>query len=440
MLNLEGLTQIGLKEGPGQYEIDVTCTAASADCDCNTPHLVRNGTKRVMFFDTPMHGKKVGIWVNRQRFKCTNCKRTVYPEIPHVHDTHRMTDRLYAYICDNGAKRSWTALAQEVGLDPQSISNIWNKWADAELAKITPVTPNWLGIDELYIMGKYRCVLTNVKERTLVTMLGDRELGHLHSYFMGVLDPKQVQVVTMDMYEPYRIAVKNCFPKAKIVVDRFHVMMYASKAVEAARKSYREKINKTKRVGLLGDRWLFLTARENLSALQQATLEAVLEQYPAIKDAYHLKEQFRDVWKFDSRAAAEAALDVWVTRVACSDCADVFKPLLTALGNWREEIFGYMDWKLTNAYTESFNALARRMDNVGRGYSFEALKKRLLMSHGANRRHEPEPFIRSPRLEQRGAAAFISRIVINVEIPPQNSLGFDLSTLADAAAEMPDLS
>jgi len=33
-----------------------------------------------------------------------------------------------------------------------------------------------------------------------------------------------------------------------------------------------------------------------------------------------------------------------------------------------------MDWRLTNAYTESFNALARLMDRAGNGYSFEGLK------------------------------------------------------------------
>lgn len=439
MLNLEGLTQTALREGPGQYEVEVT-HGGEVTCDCGATHFVRNGTKRVMFFDTPMHGRKVGIWVTRQRYKCTACGVSTYPDIPHIHETHRMTDRLYAYICENGAKRSWTALGQEVGLDPQSISDIWNKWADAELAKINPVTPEWLGIDELYIMGKYRAVITNIKERTLVTMLPGRELDRIQVYFLGVLNPSMVQVVTMDMYENYREAVRKCFPNAKIVVDRFHVMMYASKAVEAARKFYRDKVNKTKRVGLLGDRWLFLTARENLTPWQQNTLDVVLQQYPVIKEAYELKEQFRDVWKTTSRIEAEAHLDVWVMRVAASDCADVFKPLLTALGNWREEIFGYMDWRLTNAYTESFNALARRMDNVGHGYSFEALKKRLLMTHGANRHVAPTPFVRTPKPPQTGVAAFISTPRLEAIQRPAIDLGWDLSTLAEAAASLPDLS
>lgn len=132
MLNLEGLTQAGLVEGDGQYEITATCSDHPPLC-CLDGEMVRNGTKRVMFMDTPMHGKKVGIWVPRQRWKCKKCGETSYTDIPHMHERHRMTDRLYRYICDNGAKRSWTALAQEIGIDAQTISDIWNKWADAVL-------------------------------------------------------------------------------------------------------------------------------------------------------------------------------------------------------------------------------------------------------------------------------------------------------------------
>lgn len=427
MLNLEGLVQTAVRETDHQYEIEAECAHGDAIpvCECGSPEVVKNGTKKVLFMDTPMHGKRVGIWVSRQRWKCKACGATEYSEVDHIHEKHRMTDRLYRYICTHGATRSWKALAAEIGIDAQTVSDIWNAYADAELAKIHPVTPEWLGIDELFIMGKYRAVITNIRERTLVTMLPDRESGRLHTYFMGVLDPAKVQVVTMDMWDPYRTAVRNCFPQAKIVVDRFHVMMYASKAVEAARKAMRQDLSKQRRVGLLGDRWLFLSARENLSAFQTATLEAVLEQYPTIKEAYHLKEAFRDVWKADNRLEAEARLSVWECQVAASKCADVFKPLLTALKNWREEIFGYMDWKLTNAYTESFNALARRMDNVGRGYSFEALKKRLLMIHGAHKVSTPPRFVRTP--PRPGLMGLM--VAEPVSTPEPGWLGLDISTL-----------
>lgn len=389
MLNLAQLQQVGLVEKPDEYEITATCVTAVPNCECGSTELLRNGTKDVSFVDTPMHGKRVVIVVKRQRFICKGCRATVYPDIPHVHEKRRMTLRCYDYITKNGTKRSWKALGDEIGIDAQTVSDIWNDWADVELAKITPVTPDWMGIDELHIMGKFRAVITNIRQKALVTMLPDRDIGTLHAYFLGNFEPARVECVTMDMWDPYRQVVKERFPKARIVVDRFHVMRYASDAVETTRKAVRGQLDKQRRVGLLGDRWLFLSARENLSPMQTMKLEAVLEQYPTIRDAYFLKEGFRDVWKTGNRQEAEATCEEWKKRVAASTCADAFRPLIRALGNWHEEIFAYMDWRLTNAYTEGFNAMARRMDRTGNGYSFEGLKKRLIMAHGLQFREKP---------------------------------------------------
>lgn len=437
MLNLEGLTVEKVNEIDGDYVLDVLVHTQAPTCDCLFPKVVRNGRKKAGYVDTPMHGKRVEIVVKRQMYICQNCHRPHPAEIPHMHEKHRMTLRCYAYITREGAKRSWKALAQEIGVDAQTISDIWNAWADAELAKVQPLTPNWMGIDELFIMGKYRAVITNVREKALVTMLPSRDIGTLQAYFIDKFEAPLVQVVTMDMWQPYRDAVRTCFPKAKIVVDRFHVMQHASKAVETVRIAIRRQLDKQRRVGLLGDRYLFLSARENLSAMQTLRLEAVLEQYPTIRDAYRLKESFRDVWQTGSREEAERACEEWKKRVAASPCADAFKPLCTALTNWHTEIFAFMDWKLTNAYTESFNALARRMDRTGNGYSFEALKKRLIMSHGLQFRYVPKPCFNFPL--PKGPPADIPRLVRRMyPHATRHLIGFRLSTLAKLAPKLPE--
>jgi len=56
-----------------------------------------------------------------------------------------------------------------------------------------------------------------------------------------------------------------------------------------------------------------------------------------------------------------------------------FDPLIKAMGNWHDEVFAYFDHPITNAYTESLNNLIRVVSRVGRGYSFEALRAKLLI-------------------------------------------------------------
>jgi transposase len=58
---------------------------------------------------------------------------------------------------------------------------------------------------------------------------------------------------------------------------------------------------------------------------------------------------------------------------------EAFYPLTRAVNNWMPEIMAYFDHPVTNAYTESLNNLGRVMNRLGRGYSFEALRAKILL-------------------------------------------------------------
>ena len=59
-----------------------------------------------------------------------------------------------------------------------------------------------------------------------------------------------------------------------------------------------------------------------------------------------------------------------------------FSDLIKAISNWEEEIFNYFTSPITNAYTESLNRLIKTMNHVGRGYSFEVLRAKILFTQG----------------------------------------------------------
>ena len=79
---------------------------------------------------------------------------------------------------------------------------------------------------------------------------------------------------------------------------------------------------------------------------------------------------------------------------------EAFGDLIRALTNWQPFILNYFEHPVTNAYTESLNSLIRVMNRLGRGYSFEALRAKILFTEGAHkhklsrpkfeRRREPE--------------------------------------------------
>lgn len=54
--------------------------------------------------------------------------------------------------------------------------------------------------------------------------------------------------------------------------------------------------------------------------------------------------------------------------------------------NWHDEICTYFENPLTNAFTESTNSLTRVMNRMGRGYSFEIIRARMLYDPKARKR------------------------------------------------------
>jgi hypothetical protein len=55
-----------------------------------------------------------------------------------------------------------------------------------------------------------------------------------------------------------------------------------------------------------------------------------------------------------------------------------FHKVVTAMGNWDNQIFAYFDHAITDAYTESLNNPTRLTNRIGRGSSFNAIRAKLL--------------------------------------------------------------
>lgn len=80
-LNLPNLKIVDMEESADDYRFLVETKSLSPSyCPkCGTvANLYKHGTKQQLFFDLPMHAKRVGIYVNRQRYKCRECNETFF--------------------------------------------------------------------------------------------------------------------------------------------------------------------------------------------------------------------------------------------------------------------------------------------------------------------------------------------------------------------------
>ncbi|MDU7589948.1 MAG: ISL3 family transposase, partial [Acidovorax sp.] len=250
-------------------------------------------------------------------------------------------------------------------------------------------TPKWMGIDEIHLI-KPRGVIANIQNNTIVELLPNRNKDTVVRFLHHLEGKERIQYVAMDMWTPYRDAVRAVIPQAEIVVDKFHVVRMANDAMERVRKSLRESLTPKQRRGLMHDRFVLLKRERDLNDKERLNLDGWTKNYPELGEAYRLKEQFFGIYDAASPDEAQAKFIQWQKSIP-SEIADAFADIERAWGNWTMPILNYFNHPVTNAYTESLNSLIRVMNRLGRGYSFEALRAKILFAEGAHKHKLSRP-------------------------------------------------
>lgn len=177
MLNLPNLKIIDMQESEFDYRFLTETTLLPPDyCPkCGTvANLYKHGKKKQLFFDLPIHAKRVGIFVNRQRYKCIECNETFFEKLSNMDNKRSLTNRLINWIQEISLKKTFTSIADQIGVDEKTIRNIFNDYV-IELERETNFrTPKWLGIDEVHLLKNYRCVITDVENKSVIDLLRNR--------------------------------------------------------------------------------------------------------------------------------------------------------------------------------------------------------------------------------------------------------------------------
>lgn len=396
ILNLPNYQVISVEDTEHDYHVYAETKRLPTNCPhCQSSELVGFGRREQLVRDLPAQGRRVGIYINTRRMQCRSCSKTFSESLPDVDERRSMTKRLVDWIGKQSVKRTFASIAEEVGIVEGTVRAIFRDYINDLEAKVRFETPKWMGIDEIHII-KPRCVVTNIQNNTIVNMLPNRNKDTVTKYLFGLENRDKVQYVAMDMWNPYKDAVRAVLPDATVVVDKFHVVRMANVAMESVRKSIREDLTTKQRRGLMHDRFVLLKRQRDLSDQEHLLMDGWTKNYPALDEAYRLKEAFYGIWDATDPAQAFHAYEYWMKSIP-PELMPHFQPIVTAFRNWMPEILAYFEHPITNAYTESLNSLIRVMNRLGRGYSFEALRAKILFTEGVHAHKQ-----KRPKFERRG--------------------------------------
>lgn len=390
-------------------------------CGTPDPKLYRHGWSSVKINDTPWSGRPLGIRLRKQRYKCQECGRTFVSTHPDVHEEYNMSCELVRYIKARGLKEAQVKnFARRLGLGEGTVWNVLDERIETINNAIPPSPERILGIDEVHMpTGERHTVFTDLWKGTILELLESnkkpdvaealREITPIAQLNPDVQVPDRfgswenwgIVAVVMDMDTRYRDLVHEIIPRAKVIVDRFHVIDKANDALTEVRKRAAakkdEEIRERRAARGMPEpkqsyvtRWkrqkdVFKKRWDSLQSHEQFRLEQDLKQLPELRDAYFAFDRFKQIFDHSRPAKADEALRKWERNLPES-VREVFeKKLLRAVNEWREEILNYFwfIYKYTNAGTEGLNRAIKQISAEGSGYSsFRVLKAKVMERFG----------------------------------------------------------
>jgi len=192
--------------------------------------------------------------------------------------------------------------------------------------------------------------------------------------------PENITDASIDMSPAFIKGVEDNFPRAEITFDKFHIMKIINKAVDAVRKAEAKEQELLK-----GQKYLFLKNRERLTEAQKTELQAI-ESMPRLNlktvRAYHIRENFQEIYKETTREAFKAALKKWYFWATHSRIDAIKESAKTIKRHWSGVIRWY-DSKISNGILEGLNSLVQAAKAKARGYrTFKNLRTIIYMLTG----------------------------------------------------------
>lgn len=231
-----------------------------------------------------------------------------------------------------------------------------------------------IGIDEIsYKKGhRYLTVVVDHGSGHLIWAGVGRDKATLQGFFdlLGTDRAAEIEVVTADGASWIGDVVKQACPNATVCIDAFHVVAWATDALDEVR---REVWNEARRAGmrahakeLKGCRFALWKNPEDLTARQEAKLSWIAKVNGKLYRAYLLKEQLRVAIRTKGDLGL-SLLDDWLSWAARSRIAS-FVELSKKIRRHLPGIEAALRENVSNALIESTNTKIRLLQRMAFGF------------------------------------------------------------------------
>ena len=331
-----------------------------------------------------------------RRVDCKNCGVTV-EQVPWASGKHQLTKVYMQFLAHWARKLSWKETAASFQTSWEKVCNSVEyvvEWG-LEHRQLAPIRA--IGADEIqYAKGhKYLTLVYQIDAgMTRLLWVGkERTIETFERFFtlIGEQISGQIQFVCSDMWKPYLRVIRERCPQALNILDKFHIVAKLNEALDDVRAAEARRMAQAGYEPLLKKtRWCILKRKDNLTPNQNSRLRDLLAFNLQTVRAYLLKEDFQQLWTYNSPAWAGMFLDFWCMQVMRSRI-EPMKKVARTLRTHRELILNYFKAKkeFSSGVVEGLNNKAKVTSR--RSYGFRTFRiQEIALYHTLGKLPEPE--------------------------------------------------
>lgn len=315
------------------------------------------------------------------KFHCYQCKRYFNQRFPGIGKHQRATERLKTQVFNQHTDgMDQKAISKLFKIGKATIERWYHEYYWRENQEIKDRhCPAVLGIDEHSFSRRqgFATTFCDLRKNKIFDVVKGRSSKDLGEFLNQLKGRERVKIVCIDLSSTYRQLVKQYFPNALIVADRFHVIrlihhmcMQTYQALEPAIKSKR---------GILS---VLRTKPENLNSEKLKKRDEFLMNRPAIAAIYQFKQQLHRLLmkKTMTKRQCKKVIPLFLKMVLALKQSG-FKKLKTlgkTLYLWKEEVVRMWRFSKSNGITEGFHRKMKLIQRRAYGFrNFENYRLRV---------------------------------------------------------------
>jgi transposase len=371
---------------------------------CQRPAQVKERPV-VHYVDLPVYGTPMSLAWRKHRMRCVNgrCAMKSWVLCDHriAAKNCLLTTRAAKWATVQvGGGRTVSEVAAELSCDWHTVNDAVLTYGEAllEADRKRLNQTSAIGLDETSFVREgekkqtsFATTVADVANHQIIDILATREYVDVAAWInkQPAAWKERIRFGALDMSATYAAVYTVTLPKAAQVVDPFHLIALANRALDAVRR--RVQTEQTGHRGRKDDplyraRRVLLRAEERLDEKAAARLASLLElgdPNGEVAIAYRIKERLRDFYATYDLEGARAMLDELQRHCVKKAMPPEIQRLGRTIRQWFDKICNFHIARVSNGPTESLNNLIKRIKRIGFGFrNFRNYRIRALLYAG----------------------------------------------------------